>query len=106
MNSTAIKNNTTRARLAYERARSGHYGLGAFNIDNQETLVAVAEALAATRAVAMVEVSDGEVEALGHTNVRDMVDNYIAQYGIELYINLDHAPSVEAAKKGIDAGFE
>jgi fructose/tagatose bisphosphate aldolase len=33
-------------------------------------------------------------------------DNYKAEYGIEMYINLDHSPSVEAAKAGIDAGFE
>lgn len=34
------------------------------------------------------------------------VDNYKAEYGIEIYVNLDHSPSVEAAKQGIDAGFE
>lgn len=101
-----IRKHTNKAQAAYARAQKEKYALGAFNIDNQETLIAVAEALAAKEAVAMVEVSDGEVEMLGHANVRDMVDNYIAQYGIELYINLDHSPSIEAAKKGIDAGFE
>ena len=35
-----------------------------------------------------------------------MVDNYRAELGIEMYINLDHSPSVEAARAGIDAGFE
>jgi fructose-bisphosphate aldolase class II len=54
----------------------------------------------------MIEVSHGEVTALGMENVRDMVDNYKQEYGIEVYINLDHSPSVEAAKEGIDAGFE
>jgi fructose-bisphosphate aldolase class II len=38
--------------------------------------------------------------------VRCLVDNYRAEYGIEMFINLDHSPSVEAAKAGIDAGFE
>lgn len=106
MDISTTKKRTAKAKAAYERARAGHYALGAFNIDNQETLVAVSEAMAVKKAVAMVEVSDGEVEAMGHANVRDMVDNYVAQYGIELYINLDHSPSVAAAKKGIDAGFE
>jgi fructose-bisphosphate aldolase class II len=54
----------------------------------------------------LVEVSHGEVEAMGLDNVRDMVDNYKQEYNIEMYINLDHSPSVEAAKAGIDAGFE
>lgn len=100
------KQRTARARKAYERARVEKYALGAFNIDNQETLIAVARALKNKQAVAMVEVSDGEVSALGLSNIRDMVDNYVEEYGVELYINLDHSPSVEAAKAGIDAGFE
>jgi fructose-bisphosphate aldolase, class II len=53
-----------------------------------------------------VEVSDAEVKAMGLDNVRDMVDNYRRQYGIEMHINLDHSPSVEDAKRGVDAGFE
>lgn len=98
--------NQAKARRAYTKAKKEGYALGAFNIDNQETLIAVCRALKAKRAPAMVEVSDGEVKAMGLANVRDMVDNYKVEYGIELYINLDHSPTVEAAKAGIDAGFE
>lgn len=96
----------SKARKAMERAREGRYALGAFNLDNQETLIAVVRAAKAVNAPVMVEVSQGEVDALGLANVRDLVDNYKAEYGVEMYINLDHSPSVEAAKKGIDAGFE
>lgn len=106
MTAQQIRQKTARARDAYERARKFKYALGAFNIDNQETLLAVAQALAAKQAVAMVEVSHGEVEAMGLENVRDMVDNYAEFFGIEIYVNLDHSPSVDAAKAGIDAGFE
>lgn len=88
------------------RARTEHFALGAFNLDNQETLIAVANAAAKLKAPVLVEVSQGEVEMLGLANVRDMVDNYKAQFGIEMYVNLDHSPSVDAAKAGIDAGFE
>jgi len=89
-----------------QRSRRQKFAVGAFNIDNQETLVAVARAAAKLDAPVMVELSQSEVDAMGLDNVRDMVDNYRAEYGVEMYINLDHAPSVEAAKKGIDAGFE
>lgn len=89
-----------------ERARSGKFAVGAFNLDNQETLKAVAQAANTLHSPVLVEVSQGEVDALGLENVRDMVDNYIEQYGIEMYINLDHSPSVEAAIAGIEAGFE
>ena len=101
-----IRENCQKARETMKRARDEHFALGAFNLDNQETLIAVARAAAAKKAPLMVEVSQGEVEALGLENVRDMVENYKAQYGIEMYINLDHSPSVENAIAGIEAGFE
>jgi len=88
------------------RARSENFALGAFNIDNQETLKAVARAATAKKSPVLVEVSQGEVDALGLDNIRDMVDNYKEEYGIEIYINLDHSPSVVAAYEGIEAGFE
>lgn len=101
-----IRRDCQAAREAFTRARREHFALGAFNLDNQETLIAVSRAAAAKKAPVMVEVSQGEVEALGLDNVRDLVDNYKADYGIEMYINLDHSPSVEAALAGIEAGFE
>ena len=103
---TQMRENCQKARVAMQRARHEHFALGAFNLDNQETLIAVARAAAKKKAPVLVEVSQGEVEALGLENIRDMVDNYIEEYGVEMYINLDHSPSVEAAKEGIEAGFE
>lgn len=89
-----------------QRARQQHFAVGAFNIDNQETLIAVCLAAQAKKAPVLVEVSHGEVEAIGLDNIRDMVDNYKREYGLEMFINLDHSPSVEAAKRAIDTGFE
>lgn len=89
-----------------ERARREKFAVGAFNLDNQETLIAVVRAAKVTNSPVLVEVSQGEVDAIGINNVRDMVDNYKAEFGIEMYVNLDHSPSVEAAIAGIDAGFE
>lgn len=102
----AVKQRAAKARRLFERTRRQDFAVGAFNIDNQETLVAVVQACAEKKAPALVEVSQSEVEAMGLENIRDMVDNYNAQFGTEIYINLDHAPSVKAAKAGIDAGFE
>ncbi|MBI3494775.1 class II fructose-bisphosphate aldolase [Candidatus Saccharibacteria bacterium] len=101
-----IRDRTTRARHLMQRSRQQKFAVGAFNIDNQETLIAVSRAAQKLNSPVMVEVSDGEVKALGLDNIRDMVDNYRAEYGIEMYINLDHAPTVEACKRAIDAGFE
>ncbi len=101
-----IQKNCVRARALMERTRAEHFAVGAFNIDNQETLIAVAKTAQKLNAPVLVEVSQGEVDALGLSNIRDMVDNYKQEFGIEMYINLDHSPSVVAAKAGIDAGFE
>ena len=101
-----IRDNTVRARHLMQRSRSQGFAVGAFNIDNQETLIAICRAAQKLQAPVLVEVSDGEVKAIGLENIRDMVDNYKAEYGIEMYINLDHSPSVEECKRAIDAGFE
>jgi fructose-bisphosphate aldolase class II len=101
-----IRDNTTRARHLMQRSRQQHFAVGAFNIDNQETLIAVCRAAQKLNAPVMVEVSDGEVKAMGLENIRDLVDNYKTEYGIEMYINLDHSPTVEDCKRAIDAGYE
>lgn len=101
-----IRDNTTRARHLMQRSRQQHFAVGAFNIDNQETLIAVAQAAQKLNAPVLVEVSDGEVKAMGLQNIRDLVDNYKVQYGVEMYINLDHSPTVEDCKRAIDTGFE
>ena len=101
-----IRDRTTRARHLMQRSRQQGFAVGAFNIDNQETLIAIARAAQRTNSPVLVEVSQGEVEALGLENVRDMVDNYREEYGIEMYLNLDHSPTVEACKRAIDAGYE
>lgn len=43
---------------------------------------------------------------MGLENIRDLVDNYKAEYGIEAYLNLDHSPTVESCKRAIDEGYE
>lgn len=101
-----IRANTLRARHLYQRTRRQKFAVGAFNIDNQETLIAVSRAAQKLNSPVLIEVSDGEVKALGLENIRDMVDNYRNEYGIEAYINLDHSPTVENCKRAIDAGFE
>lgn len=101
-----IRANTLRARHLYQRTRRQGFAVGAFNIDNQETLIAVAKAAANLQSPVLVEVSDGEVKAMGLENIRDLVDNYKNEYGVEMYINLDHSPTVEDCKRAIDAGYE
>lgn len=101
-----IRERTLRARHLMQRARTQHFAVGAFNIDDQETLRAIAAAAKKTNSPVLVEVSKDEVEAMGLENIRDLVDNYRLELGIEMYLNLDHSPTVEACKAAIDVGFE
>jgi fructose-bisphosphate aldolase, class II len=103
---TTSASNIERARELMRRSRREHFAVGAFNVDNQETLLAIVRAAKAKEAPVLVEVSNDEVSMIGLANIRSLVDNYRAEYGVEIYINLDHSPSVKAAKAGIDAGFE
>jgi fructose-bisphosphate aldolase class II len=88
------------------RARSERFAVGAFNADNLETVRAICRAAQAMQAPVLIEVSQTEVHAIGLENIRDVVDNEIDELGIEAYLNLDHAPTVDAARAGIQAGFE
>jgi fructose-bisphosphate aldolase class II len=101
-----IRTNCATARERMAQARKEKWAFGAFNLDDEATLRAVVQAAAKLKAPVLVEVSQGEVDDIGIDNVRDLVDNFKYQYGVEIYINLDHSPSVEAAKDGIEAGFE
>jgi fructose-bisphosphate aldolase, class II len=94
------------ARDLMRRTRAEGFSVGAFNVDNLETLVAIARAAWAKSAPVLVEASHSEVESIGLANLRDLVDNYREELGIEMYLNLDHSPSVETARAGIEAGFE
>ena len=101
-----IRANTDRARNLMHRSREQHFSVGAFNMDNQDVLIAVSRAAQKLNSPVLVEVTHDEVTAIGIQNVRDLVDNCKREYGIEMYINLDHGRSVEVSKAAIDAGFE
>ncbi len=101
-----MRKNCARARERMQDARDQHWAFGAFNLDDEPTLIAVARAARKHNAPVLVEVSQGEVDDIGINNIRDLVDNIKNSFGIEMYVNLDHSPSVEAAKLGIEAGFE
>lgn len=101
-----IRDNNIRARHLMQRSQTQHFAVGAFNIDNQETLIAIARAAQKLNSPVMVELSNNEVKSMGLQNVRDLVDNYKIEYGIEMYINLDHSPTVDDCKRAMDVGYE
>jgi fructose-bisphosphate aldolase class II len=106
MERRTIRERTRRARALLGRARAERFAVGAFNADSLGTLRAVCRAARACAAPVLVELSHTEAEAIGLQNARAVLDNEVAELGIEAYLNLDHAPTVAAAEAAVDAGFE
>lgn len=88
-----------------ERTRREHFAVGAFNIDNLEIFKAVVVAAKNKKSPVLVEVSKGEVDFWGYDNIVDLVRN-ARDEGVEMFINQDHTPTVEEARRGVEAGFE
>lgn len=88
-----------------ERTRREHFAVGAFNIDNLEIFKAVVAAAKNKKSPVLVEVSKGEVDFWGYDNIVDLVRN-ARDEGVQMFINQDHTPTVEEARRGVEAGFE
>lgn len=52
-----MTSNVRRARELMDRARAQHFAVGAFDVDNQETLLAIVRAPGAKHAPVLVELS-------------------------------------------------
>lgn len=87
-------------------AKRKGYALGAFNLDSLETLKAVVNVAVKSRSPVLVEVSPREVDYLGWANLAALIDNARREFGIPLFLNLDHADDVNNIEKAINFGFD
>ncbi|MCL2451689.1 class II fructose-bisphosphate aldolase [Candidatus Saccharibacteria bacterium] len=101
-----IRERTEKARDLMRRARQQHFAVGAFNVGDEQTLRAVATAAKKLESPVLVEASHDEITNMGLKNLRDLVSNFRDEFQIEIYLNLDHAPTVESCRAAIDAGYE
>ncbi|MBI3888063.1 class II fructose-bisphosphate aldolase family protein [Candidatus Microgenomates bacterium] len=88
------------------KAWQNHFAIGAFNIDSFETLKAVSNACQKLNAPVLIEVSPGEVEFLGMRNLASVVDNIRREFGVPIFINLDHADNIDNIEKALDFCFD
>lgn len=88
------------------KAREEKFALGAFNLDSFETLKAVRLAAKRLNSPVLVEVSPGEVEYLGIRNIASLVDNARREFGIPLFLNLDHATDLDLIKESLNFGVD
>lgn len=94
------------ARDWLNRAKEEHFAIGAFNAANIETIKAIVAAAKNLNAPVIIEASHGEIEYFGGKNFVDIVKNAREETGLPIFTNLDHSPSLEAARLGLSWGFD
>lgn len=95
------------AKEMLEKAREGHYAVGAFNINNLEWTKAILAAAQELNAPVMLGVSEGAGKYMtGYKTVTAMVKAMVEEMNITVPValHLDHG-SYEGAKACIEAGF-
>lgn len=95
------------AKEMINKAREGHYAIGAFNINNMEWTKAILAGAQEANAPVILQVSEGAAKYMcGFKQAADMVKNIYDQMGITVPValHLDHG-TYEGAKAAIEAGF-
>lgn len=95
------------AKEMLEKAKAGHYGVGAFNINNLEWTKAILETAQENNSPVMLAVSEGAGRYMGgYHAIVGMVNGLLQDLKITVPValHLDHG-SYEGAKACIEAGF-
>ena len=90
-----------------KKAEAGHYGVGAFNINNLEWTKSILQAAEETQSPVILQVSKGAAKYMGGwKQVVDMVNNLydFMDITVPTALHLDHG-TYEAAKECLAAGF-
>jgi len=87
-------------------ARKQGVALGHFNISDSTQLNAIAAAARELNVSLVIGVSEGEREFVGGRKAVAMVAAAREEFGVDIFLNADHAHSTEACKSAIDTGFD
>jgi fructose-bisphosphate aldolase class II len=88
-----------------ERAKREAYAVGAFNIQNLESLLAVVEAAAEERSPVIVAVTPGAIKYAGLNYLARLVKTAAEASPAPMSLHLDHGEDIEIVKKCLEAGF-
>lgn len=88
-----------------QEARRGRYAVGAFNVNNLESLQAVIAAAQAERSPAIISTSEGALEYAGLEILGLMVRQLAGRSRIPFVFHLDHGKKVSLVAAAIQSGF-
>ncbi len=89
----------------FEKAYSGGYAIGAFNVNNMEIVQGITEAAKEVNAPLILQVSKGARAYANHTYLIKLVEAAIIETGLPICLHLDHGDSFELCKSCVDGGF-
>lgn len=88
-----------------QNALDGHYGVGAFNFVNMETLKSILDTAEENHSPVIVQCSTGAIKYAGAEVLANMAKTYAKKMSVPVCLNLDHGKTFEDCKNAIDAGF-
>ena len=83
----------------------GHYGVGAFNFVNIETLKSILESAEECKSPVIIQCSTGAIKYAGAEVLAGIAKLYAKNMTVPVCLNLDHGKTFEDCKNAIDAGF-
>ena len=86
-------------------ARQKAYAVGAFNINNLESLLAVAEAAVEEKSPVIVAVTPSAIKYAGLTYLAKIVKTAAELAPVPMSLHLDHGENFETVSKCVEAGF-
>ena len=88
-------------------AQKGGYALGAFNVTNLESILAVARAAVKANSAAIIQVSESAIKYMGLKPVTHIVSTVAKNVAaaVPIALHLDHGSSFDAVFECINAGF-
>lgn len=86
-------------------ARREAYAVGAFNISNLESLLAVIEAAVEEQSPVIVAVTPSSIRYAGLAYIKEMVKTAAESAPLPMSLHLDHGKDVETVSRCLEAGF-
>jgi fructose-bisphosphate aldolase class II len=89
----------------FQKAYSGGYAIGAFNVNNMEIVQGIISAAQTERSPLILQVSAGARRYAGQTYIVKLVEAALEESDLPLCLHLDHGQDFDICKQVIDAGF-
>jgi len=89
----------------FKKAYEKKYAIGAFNVNNLETIQGITEAAGELRAPLVLQVSVGARKYAKHVYLMKLIEAAVLDTGLPICVHLDHGEDFAICKSCIDGGF-